>query len=181
MNRSPIVPNLYSIFALSFLIFVSTLLLGCSQFDPAAQSDPTAVTIREPLPKSPCSHPPENRILLVSDSRLNLVIDVSANNASDTLRIYQSGEKIYECTAVLADELTGAGHIFTVPIDREGELFRFETEGDARVWEEMIVPSETNIYRETEERAFEYYYTFAAYTRQNGWSVGSTAVHPGYE
>ena len=167
-----------SLYTLLFVTLSTILLFACAQQSLAPVVEDTAVP---PQPNRTCQTNPPHQSTAVSETHLNLSIDVSSNNINDTIRIYQSDELIYECTHVVSDELTGAGHIFNVVIDREGEHFRFETDGIEKVWEGEIIPDETDLYTNYEDRTVEYYYAFASFSRELGWSVWLSAEHPGYE
>lgn len=154
------------------------LFLACSQSDNVDQPESTGSS---EYPARTCALKPERRVATLSETQLNLSIDISSNDINDTLRVYKNGELIYECSHVVSDELTGAGDFLNVIIDREGDILRFETEGADEFWEGEIFAEETELYTNFEERTFEYYYAFASFSQERGWSVWLTAEHPGYE
>ncbi len=170
LNPNPLITSIFA--ALSLFLF-----LACSQGPNVYQTESASNN----NPARSCAVEPELRFATQSNTILNLSIDISSNNIDDTLRVYKNGDLIYECTHVVSDELTGAGDFVNVVLSREGDLIRFEAVESGEFWEEMIIAEETEIYTNYEDRTFEYYYAFASFSQERGWSVWLTAEHPGYE
>ena len=177
MNRLPLFINPNPLVTTIFIALSLFLFLACSQDITVDQPESSS----NDDPARNCALKPELKIATQSNSILNLSIDISSNNINDTLRVYKNGDLIYECTHVVSDELTGAGDFVNVILSREGDLIRFEAVETGEFWEGIIIPDETEIYTNYEDRTFEYYYAFASFSQERGWSVWMTAEHPGYE
>lgn len=169
------------LFCLAVAVFFITA--GCSRsvYIPLTPYEVTPVPYEEQYPEPKCTIDPANRVVTLSETHVNLVVDISSADLTDTLKVFVNGEQVYECSTILTDQITGEGDIFIIPIERSGATVRFESSGSSDIWEELIVPDQTDLYTNDLDESFEYFYAFVSFWGDGSWRVQLTSEHFGYE